>query len=332
MWHYLATISSLIWLTYSQHECTESNTWINLPNVPTQTGEVASVIINDALYVAGEENTDTYKYDFTTNNWSKLASRIYPGNHQNSFTYNNEWWLVGGIDANSYGKVQVYHPTEDKWYTKPDMPWDGGSVCVAFINNTIYACGGIWLFNNGKNGGGTNTTNKCAKYVMNSGNGWQMETKMPYRRNHAATSTDGKGNMWIFGGREGKNVPSNGYPTVQVYDTINQKWTTSNDTNHPYSLMTIGRGGTGHAVYNNGKFYVFGGETGNNPGGYATKNLVYNRTDIYDVASNKWTTGKDMPYPRHGIFPVLYKDAIYIAAGGPHNGHYVSNTFDKYCI
>ena len=83
------------------------------------------------------------------------------------------------------------------------MPWDGGSVCVALINDYIYACGGVWLFNNGQNGGGTNTTNKCAKYSI-ADNTWTMEADMPYRRNHAATSPDDNGKMWIFGGREGK--------------------------------------------------------------------------------------------------------------------------------
>ena len=212
------------------------------------------------------------------------------------------------------------------------MPWDGGSVCVALINKIIYACGGVWLFDNGKNGGGTNTTNKCAKFdTSSSNNKWEMLNDMPYRRNHAATGVDDN-KMWIFGGREGKNVPSDGYPTIQVYDPSTNKWTTSNDSNSDLKVMPIGRGGTGHAVYNNNKFYVFGGETRDNPGGYATNNMVYPRVDIYDTTNNQWSQGKDMPHPRHGIFPVKYGNAIYIAGGGLHNGYNVSDVFDKYCL
>ena len=214
------------------------------------------------------------------------------------------------------------------------MPYDGGSVCVELIGgSTIVACGGIWQFDNGQHKGGENTTNKCAKYDIKSGNKWEMlDTVMPYRRNHAATAKDENDLMWIFGGREGKNVVSDGYPTVQTYNLTTNKWKTSNDSDHPYEDMIIGRGGIGNAVYNDGKFYIFGGETEDNPGGYATNNNVYPRVDIYDKNTNKWTQGKNMPYPRHGIFPVLYDNAIYIAAGGPHDGHYISNTFDKYCL
>ena len=159
-----------------------------------------------------------------------------------------------------------------------------------------------------------------------------MLDNMPYRRNHAATASDGNGLMWIFGGRESYNTPTDGFPTVQTYNLTSNKWKTSNDSDHPYEIMPIGRGGTGNAVYNNGKFYIFGGETRDNPGGYATNNLVYNRTDIYDKNENKWIQGKIMPHPRHGIFPVLYNNAIFIAAGGTHFYHYVSNKFDKYCL
>eukprot|EP00486_Rosalina_sp_Unknown_P006024 CAMPEP_0201567182 /NCGR_PEP_ID=MMETSP0190_2-20130828/7552_1 /ASSEMBLY_ACC=CAM_ASM_000263 /TAXON_ID=37353 /ORGANISM="Rosalina sp." /LENGTH=304 /DNA_ID=CAMNT_0047986869 /DNA_START=63 /DNA_END=974 /DNA_ORIENTATION=- len=301
----IALCLALIGIVYGAYECTESNTWVNLPNVPTQTGEVSQAVIGDFLYVAGEENVDTYKYDLKENKWSTIAKRSYPGNHQNAFVYNEEWWLVGGIDENSYGKVQVYTPSSDKWRTEADMPWDGGSVCVELINDaTIIACGGIQGFQS--NNGGTNTTNKCAKYDIKSGaNKWEMMGNMPYRRNHAGTSVDSNGLMWIFGGREGRNVVSDGYPTVQTYNLTSNKWKTSNDSDHPYETMPIGRGGIGNAIYNDGKFYIFGGETKDNPGGKAVNGVnVYNRTDIYNIAENKWTQGKDMPYPRHGIFPV----------------------------
>ena len=192
-------------IAYGAFECQQSNTWVELPKLPEKTGETASAVIGNDLYVAGEGNTETYKFSFNNSAWSRVADRVYKGNHENAFVLNKEWWLVGGIDANSYGKVQVYNPQDDKWSTRASMPYDGGSVCVALINEVIYACGGIVGFDGGKNGGGTNTTNKCAKYDISSGDDkWEMESNMPYRRNHAATSPDNKGNMWIFGGREGK--------------------------------------------------------------------------------------------------------------------------------
>lgn len=331
--YFLAIFVGVIGIVYGAYECTESNTWVNLPNVPVQTGEVSSAVIGTNLYMAGEENTKTYKYDLSANKWSQVADRLYQGNHQNAIVYDNEWWVIGGIDEMSYGRVQVYSPSDNKWRREADLPWDGGSVCAEIVGDSIIACGGIWLFKNGTDKSGTNTTNKCASYNLKSGGNWEMmKTVMPNRRNHAATGVDKDGLIWIFGGREGKNIVYDGFPTVQTYNVTDNKWRTSNDSDHPYEDMVIGRGGIGNAVYNDGKFYIFGGETKDNPGGYATNNNVYPRVDIYDTNANKWSSGKNMPYPRHGIFPVLYDNAIYIAGGGPHDGHYVSSTFDKYCL
>ena len=138
--------------------------------------------------------------------------------------------------------------------------------------------------------------------------------------------------MWIFGGRQGKNVPSNGYPIVQVYDPDSDKWTTS-DSSDDIKEMPVGRGGTGHAVYNKdtNKFYVFGGETESDDV-YATSNHVYNRVDIYDANNNEWSRGTNMTYPRHGIFPVLYNDGVLVASGGLHNAYNTSKYFTKYCL
>jgi N-acetylneuraminic acid mutarotase len=73
----------------------------------------------------------------------------------------------------------------------------------------------------------------------------------------------------------------------------------------------------GKAVFFNGEFYVIGGETASGAG--ATSNLVYDRVDIYNPATNKWRLGTPMPTARHGIFPLLYNGGIYVAGGGVHS-------------
>ena len=74
----------------------------------------------------------------------------------------------------------------------------------------------------------------------------------------------------------------------------------------------------GNAVFYGGEFYIMGGETWNGPG--ATSLGVYPQVDIYNPLTNTWRRGPDMITPRHGIFPVLYQNRIYVAGGGPvHN-------------
>jgi hypothetical protein len=70
----------------------------------------------------------------------------------------------------------------------------------------------------------------------------------------------------------------------------------------------------GKAIYDGREFWVFGGETLDAPG--ATKLGVFDRVDIYDPVANRWRAGPPLPTARHGIFPVLAGDRVYVIAGG----------------
>jgi N-acetylneuraminic acid mutarotase len=72
------------------------------------------------------------------------------------------------------------------------------------------------------------------------------------------------------------------------------------------------RGGMGKAVFFGGEFYIIGGETT----AAGVPNGVYNRVDVYNPATNSWRQANAMPTARHGIFPLLHANRIYVAAGG----------------
>jgi N-acetylneuraminic acid mutarotase len=71
----------------------------------------------------------------------------------------------------------------------------------------------------------------------------------------------------------------------------------------------------GKAVFADGEFYVIGGETRDGPGANAFH--TYDRVDVYNPTTNTWRRGPDMPTARHGIFPVLRDNQIFVAGGGP---------------
>ena len=205
----LTMLVQIFGTAHAQYECTESDTWIELPSVPISIGEAASAVIDDDLFVAGEVNEETYKYSFQTHEWSQVADRLYKSNHHGSFALNGEWWLIGGMDSDSYDKVQAYNPNLDQWRLLPELPFDTGSPCVVLIDEIIYSCGGVTGFfeaNGTEIDGGTDTTDRCVKYDTRDGmdGQWLNFTTMPYGRNHAATTKDDQGRMWVFGGREGR--------------------------------------------------------------------------------------------------------------------------------
>ena len=199
------------------------------------------------------------------------------------------------------------------------MPWSGGSLSTAVIGGMIYAAGGIVT-------GGFTVTN-CAVYdpVANT---WTSKASMPDAgRNHAAAGTDGT-KLFVFGGRRGGNFVANGYDSLMVYDPVANSWTWNGANGSTLLPLPEARGGMGKAIWLRGEFYVFGGETQDDPDGGA--NGVYDRVDVYRPATNTWRLEADMPNPRHGIFPVLYQGHVFLAGGGTQAANSQSTLFDTF--
>ena len=187
----------------------------------------------------------------------------------------------------------------------------------ALIDGKVYLAGGIV---------GNATTSEAAVYdpVADS---WQVIASMIDGVNHAASATDGT-RFYVFGGRTGGNVVGNGFDYVQIYDPIANTWSSSSEGF--LSPVPESRGGTGKAVFINGEFYVFGGETANSPEANASR--TYDRVDIYRQDTNTWRLGVPMPTARHGIFPVEHAGVVYLAGGGTSAGFGQSNLLEAYYV
>ncbi|MBW4562541.1 MAG: hypothetical protein KME32_15600 [Mojavia pulchra JT2-VF2] len=283
-------------------------------------GEVSAGVINDKLYVVGEGSNATLAYNLATGTWSSnLATRPFVGHHHAAEVFNGKLYLLGGLGGGAAGKVQIYNPATNSWTLGADMPFAAGSSSSALINGEIYIAGGII---------GSSTTDQVAKYNP-AINTWTMLASMKQGRNHTAAATDGS-KLYVFGGRgfgsgDG-NVPANGFDTVQIYDPATNTWISSLDSGSSLKPLPQARGGMGKAAYFNGEFYVMGGETLSGAG--ATANQVYNRVDIYNPKTNTWQLGNSMPTARHGIFPLVYGNEIYVAGGGTKVGHSSSDVLE----
>ena len=71
----------------------------------------------------------------------------------------------------------------------------------------------------------------------------------------------------------------------------------------------------------NGKIYCIGGTNG----------TVFNKVEIYDIASNSWTTGTNMTTARYGLTSQIYNGKIY-CIGGCISGGNNSNIVEIYDI
>lgn len=201
------------------------------------------------------------------------------------------------------------------------MPFAAGASSSAVIGGQIYVAGGIV---------GSSTTTQAARYNPAT-NSWTSIAPMPQGRNHAASATNGS-KLYVFGGRGpgsgDSNVVENGFDTVQVYDPATNTWSSSAAPNATLAPLPQARGGTGKAVFHNGEFYVMGGETKTGAG--ATVDRVYDRVDVYKPQTNTWRLSTPMPTARHGIFPLLIADRMYVAGGGVKAGFSASSALEVY--
>jgi N-acetylneuraminic acid mutarotase len=296
--------------------------WRPRPSLPNALAEVAAGVVGRYLYVIGEGAHETLRYDLSQARWATpgtVAPRPFPGNHHAAEVLGGRLYVFGGFNAE--GRTQIYDPAANRWRLGAPMPFAAGSSASAAIGGRIYVAGGIV---------GDSTTPEAAVYDPAS-DSWRRIAPMPAGRNHAASASDGR-RLFVFGGRGkgsgDRNVVANGFADVQVYDPAIDRWSTSADPGAGIAPLPQARGGMGKAVYLAGRFYVFGGETRDGPGANAER--VYARVDIYDPERNQWHRGRDMPVPRHGIFPVDVGGRIFLAGGGTRAGGSRSSTFDYY--
>ena len=289
--------------------------WEVLQDMPQALGEVSAGVINGVLYVVGQGHPGTFAYDFFSGTWSSgLQARTYTGNHHAAEVIDGKWYLFGGLEPDM-DYVQIYNPETDSWSLGTNMPWSGGSASTALIDGKVYLAGGI-------SADSTVTSNAVYDPIADS---WTMLEPMPLGRNHAASATDGE-LFYIFGGRgpgsgDG-NVVAEGFDDVLIYSPGTDSWSTNSPP------LPQKRGGLGKAVYFGGEFYVMGGET-TDTGTGAVAGDVYDRVDVYNPDTQTWRLDANMLTARHGIFPILHDEAIYLPGGGITSGGSQSTVFDR---
>lgn len=297
------------------------SSWEPLERMPMPLGEVAGGIIGDRLFLIGHGGFQTLALNLGNGRWDPVSQhpvRIMRGHHHAAEVIGDRLYVIGGLGAGD-GEVQILDADTGQWSFGPPMPFGAGSSATAAIGGMIYVAGGIV---------GDTTTRLAARLDPGSGQ-WTAIAPMPRGRNHAASGTDGS-RFYVFGGRGpgsgDRNELANGFADVQIYDPATDRWTSSGEGADAPAPMPQARGGMGKAVFVDGEFWIFGGETLDGAG--ATRDGVYNRVDVYSPSTNTWRAGPPMPSARHGIFPLLAGDRIIVAGGGTRSAESVSDVVE----
>ena len=120
---------------------------------------------------------------------------------------------------------------------------------------------------------------------------------------HASCTVNGK--IYVIGGGIGSDNISDTptyFGTVEEYDPVTDTWTTKADMPTPRALLTC------CAI--NGKIYAVGGGFG------PVRDLTFLGTvEVYDPATDTWTTKSPMPTPRYAYAACAVNGNIYAMGG-----------------
>ncbi len=215
-------------------------------------------------------------------------------------SYENKLYVIGGSVGDTFtGNVEVYDPMTDTWQSKASMPTPRADLCASVVNGKIYLIGG-------------KTYSSTAPYYRQTGinevydpatNTWSTEASIPTAvQGYASTVIGSK--IYIIGGTRQSVLGSDVFTSaLQIYDAETGTWSNGKSMNQPTSYGAAVATADFMAPT---KIYYFGGYMGT---------TFTNKTQVYDLEHNVWTSGADMPTARAYLGVAVINDVIYAVGG-----------------
>jgi hypothetical protein len=177
----------------------DTDSWSELPPMPTPRGAAAGAVIGDTLYVAGgmtrngRLSSALEAFDLRTERWRRLADIPTPREHMIGAAVGGDLYVAGGrtLTSDSIDVVERYEPAADRWTRVAPMPQDAGSLEGASVDGYFLAVAGDddregWV------------TGKIQRYDPRS-NSWSQLPEMRTKR-HGMAAAVADGRLWVFGG------------------------------------------------------------------------------------------------------------------------------------
>ena len=181
---------------------------------------------------------------------------------------------------------------ENSWVSMKPLPTARSNLGVGVVNGKIYAIGGY---------GGLDINEAYDPET----DIWTTKKAMPTPRDGFAAS--GYGNkVYCFGGVIGNDIETGAIPTAvnEAYDPAADTWETK--ASMPTARMQL------EANVVEGNIYLIGGLLG----GYSMYGpSVSDRTEVYDPATNTWSTAAPIPTPVFSYASAVVDKKIYVIGG-----------------
>jgi len=290
------------------------SSWTTLKPMSIARGDFGVATVAGKIYVIGGTNeTDqplsiVEEYNPATNEWTTKASMPTPRKGLAVAVYDGKIYAIGGIIGNIYvGNNEMYDPVSNRWEIKSSMPTPRADMCANIVNGSIYVIGGETIYSN------TTDVNEVYNPLDDS---WTTKTSLPNAvRGYGSAVVNNR--IYIIGGSEQTYL--DGTPILvndnQVYNTQTDQWATAKT--YPFTVSW------GAAIATTGylapqRIYYFGGFS-------AEKQ---NRTEMFDPATNSWSTLEPMPRLREHLGVASVNDSLYVIGG--FDGNEWFNTIEQF--
>jgi N-acetylneuraminic acid mutarotase len=301
---FLAALNIVIAEPASPDERKE-NSWTTESAMPQTISGVKAAVVDGKIYVMG--GTFNYEYNPATGNWT--AKKPMPTPRIGSFgiaACQNKIYVIGGEDEalSSRGYYflstnEVYDPTTDTWETKKPMPTSRRYIEANVVHGKIYVIGGTTYASDNSNHSNDTDVNEVYDPITDV---W--ETKQPALiavDNYVSAVVGNK--IYIMGGTSDQIYDGSlRWVSNQIYDVETDTWSFGaslpNATYFAAACVTTGSMAPK-------RIYTIGG-------GFTEATNVVN---VYDPASDNWTSGTPMPTKRSSLAVGIVNDIVYAMGG-----------------
>ena len=284
----LFKVSMIALVLFTFASVAEGQAWQAGPDLGFARHGLDVVEYNGDLYAVGGWNgSDKLEVLYAgATTWTALASMPTAQSGLAAAIVGDKIYTMG-----SYGPLdvcQIYDITAGTWSAGPTLPQRLYWSTAEAVGTTIYLIGGF-------EPGGAGALDTI--YILDTVTGiWTQGASMPGSMQIPASAVFGN-EIYVFGN----------YGRYYVYDIAGNTWTT-------FTGPPSGHGGASEAVTVNDKIYLMGGS----PGSIYT---AYKDTEIFDPATQLWTTGPDLITGRYqsAAAYIPSADRLYIVAGRDEN-------------
>jgi hypothetical protein len=174
--------------------------WEILDPAPFERLEMATVAHEGEIWLVGGLNSDgsatdeTWRFDPTSSTWTEGPRLDRPIHHTAVVSTGDELHVIGGYEGNSFdvarAVVLILNAAGDGWDQGPALPQPLAAGGAAWDGSRIVYGGGV--------GPGI-----VPDVLALTGGEWVQIGAMRAPREHLSATSDGKGRVWLLGGRQG---------------------------------------------------------------------------------------------------------------------------------